>query len=123
MKIDMDEKIRIGVYANTKEYPKHPSFKCSQCDLPLGRLCKFCSDCGTATNFAEQEVEYNRKRNEYYNADSEIYDQFKEDALAEIGLIGHPKADILFSKAYERGHSSGYSEVWYYMQDLAELVD
>jgi hypothetical protein len=48
--------------------------------------------------------------------------QFRADALAEVGLTGHPKADKAFAMAYERGHSSGHSEVLYYLDDLADLL-
>jgi hypothetical protein len=34
----------------------------------------------------------------------------------------HPKADLLWSKAWDRGHSSGLSEVWFDLEDLSELL-
>ena len=47
---------------------------------------------------------------------------FKADVLAENGLTGHPKADLVFSKAWEHGHSSGNNDVAYWVADLADLV-
>jgi hypothetical protein len=56
----------------------------------------------------------------YYGAGT--HNQFRDDALSELGLKNHPKADVLFSKAWDLGHSSGFHEVWYYLQDLSELL-
>ena len=38
-------------------------------------------------------------------------------------MLGHPKADQVFSKAYEMGHSSGLYEVFNYLIELSELFD
>lgn len=48
--------------------------------------------------------------------------KFKDDALYDLGLTDNPKADLLFSKAWEHGHSSGLYEVFSWMEDLAELI-
>jgi hypothetical protein len=42
--------------------------------------------------------------------------------LEKVGLLGHPKSGKAYSLAWEYGHSSGYDEVYIYLQDLAELV-
>ena len=49
-------------------------------------------------------------------------DEFMKDLLAHLGLTGHPKAEKLFSMAWNQGHASGYSEVAYYAEELAELL-
>jgi len=51
-----------------------------------------------------------------------LEDQFKADALAAVGLTGHPKADKAYSYAWTLGHASGYSEVFSYLQDIAEVL-
>jgi hypothetical protein len=48
--------------------------------------------------------------------------QFKHDMLIELGVVGHPKADELYSIAWEMGHSAGYSEVASYMWDMVDLI-
>jgi hypothetical protein len=71
--------------------------------------------------------------NAAYRADfARLEDQFKVDALVELNLLKldaegnevykHPKADLLWSKAWDRGHSSGLSEVWFDLEDLSELL-
>ncbi len=61
-------------------------------------------------------------RKAYQNEVRACEDQFKIDLEVEYGLVGHPKADLLFSKAWEMGHSSGFGEVLNYYDELSELV-
>jgi len=46
----------------------------------------------------------------------------KEHLASEYGLVGHPKLDLLYSKAWDLGHSSGFSEVECHFTDLLELI-
>lgn len=63
------------------------------------------------------------RQKELYEADMQRrLDEFKADALEKAGLTGHPKADKVYHKAWEMGHSSGLHEVAHYLMDLAELV-
>lgn len=48
--------------------------------------------------------------------------QFRSDLEDEHDMKGHPKANMLFSKAWSLGHSAGYSEVANYYDDLVDLV-
>ncbi len=50
------------------------------------------------------------------------HDVFKKAALADLGLIDHPKAHKAWSMAWERGHAQGLHEVYLELQDLAELL-
>lgn len=47
---------------------------------------------------------------------------FRQDLLEELGITDHPKADLLISKAWELGHSSGYSEVVNWAWDLVDFL-
>lgn len=67
-------------------------------------------------------VEYKRLKTEYQEDEARLAEEFKKDALEEVGLTGHPKADLVYSKAWEAGHSSGFSSVFYHLEDLSELV-
>lgn len=51
-----------------------------------------------------------------------LQQKFKDDITAHFGLTGHPKADLLFDKAWSRGKSNGYSEVFYIYDDLHVLL-
>jgi hypothetical protein len=58
----------------------------------------------------------------YHEDCTRLSAEFRADVLADLGITDHPKADLLFSKAYDMGHSSGFSEVYSYAQDLVELI-
>jgi hypothetical protein len=56
----------------------------------------------------------------YFNDHPE---KWKNDLLVHLGVkLDHPKADLLISKAYEHGHSSGYSEILNSAEDLVDLI-
>ena len=58
-----------------------------------------------------------------YNADNgRLEAQFQADLEAEYDMTGHPKAAVLYSKAYDRGHSGGMAEVAAVYGDLVDLV-
>lgn len=59
---------------------------------------------------------------EYTTEDARLYAKFKADLFDDLGITGHPKAEKLFAIAWEYGHSSGYSEVYNYADELAELL-
>lgn len=48
--------------------------------------------------------------------------RFKNDVLQANGLEGHPKADKIYSIAWEEGHSNGLTEVAHWVHKLSELV-
>lgn len=48
--------------------------------------------------------------------------QFQHDLEEEAGMLDHPKAALLYSKAYEDGHASGFAEIHHVYYNLLELV-
>lgn len=59
-----------------------------------------------------------------YQADIARLDkQFRVDLFAELGITNNPKRDLLFEKAWDMGHASGYEEVANYALDLVELIE
>jgi RNase adaptor protein for sRNA GlmZ degradation len=58
-----------------------------------------------------------------YNEDqTRLNEEFYNDLMEHLELVGHPKANKVYNLAYQFGHSAGYSEVLYYAEELAELV-
>ena len=47
---------------------------------------------------------------------------FKRDALEDVGLTGHVKADKAFDLAWAEGHVDGYSSVYDQLVPLADLL-
>ena len=68
----------------------------------------------------------NRRENPEVNAtfraeSRRLLDQFKVDALEEVGLTNHPKAERAWEMAWDK-HGSGLSDVFYYLEELASLI-
>lgn len=57
-----------------------------------------------------------------YETMTSNFDQFKNDLFEELSITDNPKRELLFQKAWELGHSSGYSEVYLYACDLVDLI-
>jgi hypothetical protein len=90
------DKIKDGDYTSKLPYPK-----------------------GFRANWTSKDEDMRRA----YKEDADRLDeQFKIDALQELGVAGHPKAQKLYLLAYEHGHAGGYSDIWTYMNDFADLV-
>lgn len=70
----------------------------------------------------QQPFEHARMRRAYQDDQRRLEEEFKRDALEDVGMTGHPKAELLWSKAWDLGHSAGYGEVYNYLADLVELV-
>ena len=66
--------------------------------------------------------EYIAKRKEYSKVVSEITENFKLALFKEHNIETNPKREMVWSKAWEHGHSYGYSEVELNFQDFVELV-
>lgn len=58
----------------------------------------------------------------WYTRSGELEAQFQKDLEAHYEMTGHPKASLLYSKAWERGHSAGLHDVACVYADLVELV-
>jgi hypothetical protein len=72
----------------------------------------------------EKEVDNFKCQMDAYQAEEQrLMAQFYTDAIEEVGLSKHPKSNVIYSKAWEDGHSGGYSEVFNKLLDLAEFVE
>jgi hypothetical protein len=111
--------MNFSKYQNTLPYPQKPVKPSGVGITSVGRAEKFTGD---VCRYEAEMLEYNFQAGEYHKKEHDLYEQFKQDVLIEVGLAGHPKADKVFARAWERSHSSGYEEVFNVLEDLAELV-
>jgi hypothetical protein len=51
-----------------------------------------------------------------------VYDDFRRDLIEDRGLTNNPKVKMLYDKAWEMGHSSGFSDIIYYFDEMSELI-
>lgn len=121
--MDIRDKLASGHYGPAFEYPSKPS--------QPAVLRKRASDLTAEEISALMEVReaheaqvsaYERDRAEYRRQEDEGIQRFRDDLERAHGTAGHPKADLLWGKAWEMGHSAGLDEVMIYYEDLAELV-
>jgi len=109
--MDLFQKIRNNYYEPKQEYPSK------------GMKNKIlCPTCGQFMKNNDGELLYRKMRKEYLEEEGRLYDEFRKDAIEYVGLTGHPKADKIYDKAWEDGHSCGYEEVLIHLEELADLV-
>ena len=72
--------------------------------------------------YEKDMIVYRQEQTAYNERQTALHEEFKHDLIEENGLASNPKVELLFSKAWEHGHSAGYQEVAYWFNDLAELV-
>lgn len=55
--------------------------------------------------------------------EAQMSQECEERLAKEHGVENNPKRGLLWAKAWEHGHSSGYSEVENYYRDFVELIE
>tara|TARA_R110000868_G_scaffold304348_1_gene564878 strand:- start:156 stop:650 length:495 start_codon:yes stop_codon:yes gene_type:complete len=69
------------------------------------------------------EVSYNAHMKHYQEENLRLQNEFREDLIEKYGMTHHPKANVIFNKAWDIGCSSGLESVDYYFHDLITLFD
>lgn len=110
------EKYKISVDLKTPVKPKLPANT-----LDIQALQEYTK----AVELYNKEIElYKDKEKEYYKKRKEILEEFKNDLAVEYCVDDLPKEiqDKIFSKAYEDGHASGYYDIAWHYEELAEFT-
>lgn len=115
-------------YENTLPYGLTPTERMAIKSLHDNTLEEFVGthkEYQTLANTLVQEystLEKEAKTKYWYN-ERVLQDLFWKDAFEELGIpADHPKADKLKSFAWDKGHSGGYSAVFYYLNSAWDLV-
>jgi hypothetical protein len=115
----IDSKIANGDYTVKITYPQSPS----KPTLPIKATpAQHREYADKLEAYEAAKAQQRVARDAYYAEQNRLEKQFREDLEEQYGMKGHPKADKLFSKAWQMGHSNGYGEVANYYDDLHELV-
>ena len=77
---------------------------------------------GHTIEYVFDEQGYNAALLMYFSAEQSLQDEFKEDLFEECGVTKNPKAELLFSKAWNRGHAGGFGDVHSIFHDLVDLI-
>lgn len=115
-------KLSENYYKTKLPYPTKPKEPKTTVDLSKASDEEVAMVRAAMAKFKEEEVAYAARRNEYYEDEARLHAEFRADLEEENGMTGHPKADLLFSKAYDRGCSGGFDDVRSVYEDLVELV-
>ena len=116
---------------NRYYYVKYPEIiKVVFCDNcldghELHKCPNYCPVCGF--KLSDERELANTKNNtvlsEYKEAQKRLDEEFKNDALSDVGLENHPKKDKIFSWAESKGHSGGVHEIYNCLSDISELFN
>ena len=102
--------IQNGFFKNTLTYPNPNDYEIN----------KICEHCGSKYKDKDIKIKLREERDKYHGEDNRLYMLFKEGLFLYYNLEHNEKTSKAFSIAWERGHSSGYHEVY---QEFDELVD
>lgn len=114
-----------GKYSNDLAWPQNTAYQCG-CGAGYGwdSEAKFCSECGAdiqeAKAFHFKAIQ--EEKDAYQEETIRVNALFKQDVFDDLGISDNPKRELLWSKAYERGHSAGMHEVYLIADDLVELI-
>jgi hypothetical protein len=123
MKETVYDKLRRNAYRNTDDWPKTPVKP-----IPVFSLVTEANAADLrayASSLEAWEIEAaiaKQKQDSWTEKHSTLENQFRTDLEAETGMTDHPKAELLYWKAYERGHSSGVDGVYDAYMNMLELV-
>lgn len=68
------------------------------------------------------EISYQAHLKHYHTEIKKLQDEFRDDLIEKYDMIGHPKANDCFLKAWDFGSGAGFWEVEDYFMNLIELV-
>lgn len=117
------QKFLAGEYTNKATYPSKPAEP-----AVLRKRAKELTDDEVATlgevsrAYDEAKATYEADRRNYGTESGRLTTLLQADLEAEYGVTGHPKANLLWEKAYDRGHSAGMGEVINVWTDLVDLI-
>ena len=117
--MDVWQKLEAQAYRNPEPYPQAPlkprlNVKGSADEMRVY---------ADALDVHDELMKVYREMLVAYNVRSVALEaEFRRDLDAHYDMVGHPKADLLYGKAYQMGHAGGMQEVANYYSDLVELV-
>ncbi len=113
------DRIADGEFENRVEYPNKPSKPRLERDHTFAQVTEYAKQLAL---YETLNAGYRADLDAYRAGERASYDLFKTELLKDLGIADHPKADRLFSMAWERGHSEGYHSVYSEAEDLSDLM-
>lgn len=117
------QRCEAGYYKPKSEYPSTPKpsplMKLTASQMTneqLASIPKLRAEYEEAVKKAEEQ------RGIYRKEDGRLQNEFEENCAAAFGMTNHPSRSRVWGKAWDRGHSSGYSEILIYYDEYADFV-
>ena len=121
--MDIYAKIKAGHYEPNVKYPTRPQEPAVLRKLAGQLTGGETGLIGTVRSRYEQAMaDYQDAQAAYRKAETEARQRFRADLEEENGTGPNPKADLIFQKAWDRGHAGGYHDVANVYNDLVELI-
>lgn len=124
VELTLRDRINAGEFENTVAYPnrvKEPEIlKKTVKDLTDEEIASIPA---VRAAYAADKAEYDAGLRQYQAGEGRAQSAFREAIKAEFGYANHPKEHLLWQKAWERGHSSGLTEVVWHYEDLSDFLD
>lgn len=77
---------------------------------------------GVIADYAKEMNAYKISLEQHNAAEAKKVEDLRRQCETKFGMVGHPKAELLWSKAWEQGHSNGLQEVYNAYGDLVDLA-
>jgi hypothetical protein len=72
----------------------------------------------------EKDVESYDDRVRKYAADKKALDEWAKLALlSDVGIVSHPKVDMIWGWAWDKGHASGWYEVYEWLVEIVDFLE
>jgi hypothetical protein len=125
--MDVQKNINDGVYDTSRHYPTKTDRERELAAILNRPVKSLTADemkniVNLRHEFDELQTERRERMNFYSSEVNRLHLKFRADLEQEFNTRGHPKADLLFAKAWSHGHASGLSDVYYWYDELYELV-
>lgn len=88
----------------------------------IGKLPGELSSLGVTTEKVVNMKSFQHRRDQYHEVIGERIDAFRKELYEYYGVTDNPKADAVYDKAYDQGHSAGFGEVSSIFGDLVDLI-
>jgi flagellar biosynthesis/type III secretory pathway protein FliH len=118
------ERVMNGEYNSKVEWPKTPEKPAVLGKRVMDLSAEDMANLAQVKAQYEADFEaYKQQKRQHSASEQEGIARLRRDLEAEYGMVGNAKADRLWRKAWEHGHSSGLEEVVQWYDDLWELVN
>lgn len=117
------DKLQRNAYRNPDPYPHSPSRPIPVFTMSNAHA-KELRDHANSLEAWERDSQAVKELQDAWNQrNCQLTDQFREDLEKETNMAGHPKAELLYYKAWDRGHAYGVDGVYSAYMDMIELVE